>query len=351
MADNDTILISTSDLRDFAAAIFVAAGVPGPLARDWADPLVWADARGIESHGVLRIPQYLGMLERQEINANPDISVVRKAGAIALLEADLAPGPVAMTIAMREAMALADVHHIGWCSARNVAHAGALGYIASQATVRPMAAIVMGASSPLMAYHGARVPSLGTNPLAIAFPTASGSPFLLDMSTSTAARGKILKAAATGQSIPTGWGIDGDGRDTNDPSQIATLLPLGGPKGSGLSFMMECLASLVASNPILAPLLGNPTLSAGARQNGIAIALDLGAFGDVDAMLDEAEKLREAITALPRADGVDRLFLPGEIENETMRAREASGIPLARGTARQLAGIARRHGLDSPFSV
>lgn len=349
MADMAPVIISKPRLIDFVAQIFCAAGVSRALAVEWATPLVWADMRGIESHGTLRVGQYLGMLERKEINPQPEIVVLRRAGAMALIEADLAPGPVAMTYAMREAIALAKVSHIGWCTARNVAHAGALGYIASHATTRPMATIVMGASSPLMAYHGARVSSLGTNPLAIAFPTAKGPPFLLDMSTSNAARGKVLKAAAEGRSIPLGWGIDANGQNTTDPAQVSTLLPFGGPKGSGLSLMMECLASLMAGNAILSPLLGDPTLKAGARQNGIAIAIDLAAFGDVATMLAEADTLRQTIASLPRADGVDRLFLPGEIEHEVMMSREEGGLPLASTTVQQLTEIARKLGVTSPF--
>ena len=349
MPSADTIRIGKEQLTAFVADLFTAAGVPSSLAKQWAIPLTWAEARGIESHGVLRVGQYLGMLERNEINRNPDIHIARRAGATALLEADLAPGPVAMSIAMREAIDLAATHQVGWCVARNVAHAGALGYVALQAVTAPRAAIVMGASSPLMAYHGARVSSLGTNPIAIAFPTRSGPPFLLDMSTSTAARGRIMKAAVLGEKIPTGWGIDADGRDTTDPASVATLLPLAGAKGSGLSFMLECLASLTAGNPILAPLLGNPQLAAGARQNGVALVVDLAAFGDAAAMLDEADELRRAIAALPRAEGVERLYLPGEIEDERMRQRERDGIPLAAITVEQLSNIATSLGVASPF--
>lgn len=349
MTGEETVTIRKPVLSDFVADIFCEAGVSPHLAKEWAASLVWADLRGIETHGVLRVSQYLGMLDRREINRKPDIAVVRKSGAMALIEADLAPGAVAMSRAMDEAIAIAEVSHIGWCTARNVAHAGALGYIASQAVSRPMAAIVMGASSPLMAYHGTRVPSLGTNPLAISFPTAKGPPFLLDMSTSTAARGKVLKAISAGQQIPIGWGIDAQGRDTTDPSKVETLLPFSGPKGSGLSLMLECLASLMASNPILTPLLNDPSLSPGARQNGVAVAVDLAAFGEVNAMLAEADKLRQAIAGLPRAEGVSRLFLPGEIEHELMAKRETSGIPLATGTVRQLSEIAQSLGMTTPF--
>src|SRR5207244_4246743 len=107
-----------------------------------------------------------------------------------------------------------------------------------------MAGIVMTASGPMMAYHGAKVAGVSTNPIAIAVPGKTHRPYLIDMSTSTVAYGKVLTAKDAGTSVPSGWGIDAAGRDTTDPHQIKTLLPLGGPKGSGLSFMIECLASL-----------------------------------------------------------------------------------------------------------
>ena len=99
----------------------------------------------------------------------------------------------------------------------------------------------MTASGPMMAYHGARVAGVSTNPIAIAFPAVNRPAFLIDMSTATVAMGKVLNARDAERQVPLDWGIDNDGRPTTDPKSISTLLPLGGPKGSGLSFMIECL--------------------------------------------------------------------------------------------------------------
>src|SRR6516164_7120287 len=117
------------------------------MADEWAKSLVWANLRGVDSHGVLRIPGYIERLKTNAINPTPNMRVEKRAGAIALLEADRAPGAVAMAMAMAEAMACAREVHVGWCAARNITHAGAVGYFALQAANAGMAGIVMSASS------------------------------------------------------------------------------------------------------------------------------------------------------------------------------------------------------------
>ena len=144
-------VISSADLERFARALFVAAGVAPAMADAWAKSLVWANLRGVDSHGVLRIPGYIERLKRKDINPAPDMRVEKRAGAIAVLEADRAPGAVAMTMAMAEAIARAREAHVGWCAARNITHAGAVGYFALQAASAGMAGIVMSASGPMMA--------------------------------------------------------------------------------------------------------------------------------------------------------------------------------------------------------
>src|SRR5258708_27128290 len=153
----DSTRIGKADLETFVADIFAAAGIAPDMAREWARVLVWANLRGVDSHGVLRVPRYVDLLARKAINAAPDMRLERRSGAIAVLDCDLAPGAVAMSRAMAEAIGRAREVHVGWCGARNITHAGAIGYFALQAAQAGMAGIVMCASGPLMAYHGARV--------------------------------------------------------------------------------------------------------------------------------------------------------------------------------------------------
>jgi ureidoglycolate dehydrogenase (NAD+) len=344
---NDTRSIGKAELEGFVAAIFVAAGVAPAMAAEWAEVVVWANLRGVDSHGVLRVPRYVDLLRRKLIKASPAMRVERRAGAIAILEADHAPGAIGMSRAMAEAIERAREVHVGWCAARNITHAGAIGYYALQAAEAGMAGIAMCASAPLMAYYGSRVAGVSTNPIAIAVPGKQRRPFVLDMSTSTAAFGKVMTARDAGQPIPLGWAIDAAGRETTDPSKVATLLPLGGPKGSGLSLMIECLASLTVGNPLI-----TAALAAGGEDrpvlNGIAIAVDLAVLGDLDRFTAEIDRLHDAIAALPRADGVERILLPGERGDAIKAEREKNGIPVAQATWTRLIAAAKTLGVKAP---
>lgn len=342
------IIVTAEALKDFAARVFVACDVPSDDAALWADLLVWANLRGVDSHGVLRIPRYIQTLGNGNINARPNITVDRRAGAIAVIDCDNAPGPVAMSRAMEEAIARAREVHVGWCIARNVTHSGAIGYYAQIAAKVGMAGMVMIASRPMMAYHGGRTAALSTNPLAIAVPGGDHPPLVLDMASSAVSMGKVLEARDAGEAIPDGWALDAGGHMTNDPNQAAILMPLGGAKGSGLSLMMECLVSIMGANPLIEQILrpgGDPS---GFRQNGLAIAIDIAAFIGLDEYGKQVDDLAAALKALPRADGVDEIYAPGERGDAVLAEREKHGIPLPQGTWDRLAEAAGKLGVALP---
>ena len=337
--------VAHTDLTIFARAVFESAGVSPDNAAIWAETLIWANLRGVDSHGVLRIPRYVQLLESGEINARPNIQRLISAGAIALLDTDRAPGPVAMHRAMDEAIEHARSVHVGWCVARNITHAGAVGHFALKAAAAGMIGVVMTASVPLMAYHGSKGSVVSTNPIAIAVPAANRPPLLLDMATATVALGKITQARNSGATIPSDWGIDKDGIATTDPHQVTTLLPMSGMKGAGLSLMIECIASLTAANPVIAPALTGRT---GTYMNGTALALDIAAFGDRAMFLNDVDALGDAITSQPTAPGIDRLRLPGERGAAIRTERERAGIPLPPGTWSGLAAVAAARGIAMP---
>ena len=211
-----------------------------------------------------------------------------------------------------------------------------------------MAGIVMSASGPMMAYPGTRVAAVSSNPIAFAVPRRNGRPYLLDFSTGVVANGKIMAAADRGETIPLGWGLDKDGRDTTDPAAVETLLPLGGAKGAGLSFMIECLSSLLTSNPRIAPDLESWAIGDDPFLNGTVIAIDIAGFGDPDRFAAEAERLGTAIAGLARADGIDKIMLPGERGDAIRAEREASGIPIPTGTWQRIAKAAAALGVQPP---
>lgn len=343
----DMVGISSGTLQGFAAALLKAGGFSADQAEQTASMLVWANLRGADSHGVLRIPRYVEMVELGLINSSADPRQISGKGAIAVIDAQRAPGAVGMNLATRMAIQLADAHGIGWCAVRAITHAGAIGYYVQQAARAGRVAIAMTASKPLMIYHGSKAEGVSTNPIAIAAPTTDPDrPLLLDMSTASVAIGKIMAAKDAGQAIPAGWGVDEHGRETTDPGKVKAVLPMAGPKGAGLSLMIEVLASVMVANPLISVALtegGDP------GGNGLVAVLDPSAFGNNFTF--EVDRLRAAIKGLPVADGLDRVYLPGERGFEVMERRSRAGIPLVQGTRSRLAALAKKLNVAVPEAL
>jgi len=334
-------------LRDFVRAVFERKGMPADYAAQEAEVLVWANLRGVDSHGVLRLPRYLDMIDRGDVNPKPKLKVAFETAASAILDADNAFGPIAMTRAMDIAIEKARTATVGWVQVRETAHSGAVGHYALRAARADMIGLVTVVSPPNMAYHGARAAGVATSPLAIAVPAAEHAPLMLDMASSMVAVGKITQARNAGTPLPPDVAIDREGRPTTDPMAAIMPLPLGGPKGAGLSLMFECLTSLVVGAPIIEPTL-REGVTPRHRQNGLAIALNIGAFTPVEAFKANVDATVAAIKALPKAEGVDEILAPGERGDRILVKRTKDGIPLPPGTWRGLEAVAERVGLAPP---
>lgn len=341
-------VISATDLKSFSKRLLEAGGFSAADAEQTADLLVWANLRGVDSHGVLRIPRYIEMIEEKIMTSGGTPVLAHAHGAIAVLDGGKCPGAVGMNAAVEQAERLARTFGIGWCAARAISHAGAIGYFTSALAARGLVGIAMTASKPLMSYFGAKGEALSTNPLSIAVPVHGGEPVVLDMSTASVALGKVLAAKDAGKPIPSGWAIDENGADTTDPNKVAALLPMAGAKGSGLSLMIEVLTSVMAGNAVIGPvLLGRKK----GGFNGLVIAVDPAAFGNADSFAGAVDDLRTAIHTLPPAEGTDTVLLPGERSSRTGNKRAAEGIPLAAGTAKRLAEVATRFAIPLPQAL
>jgi ureidoglycolate dehydrogenase (NAD+) len=344
---SDTVAIGPAVLQAFAAALLRAGGFTSDQAEQTAAMLVWANLRGADSHGVLRIPRYVEMVELGLTNPAAEPRQVYGKGAVAVFDAQRSPGAVGMNIAARTASELAGTHGIGWCAVRSISHAGAIGYYTQQISRTGRIAIVMTASKPLMIYHGSRAEGVSTNPIAIAAPTSNPDhPLLLDMSTASVALGKIMAARDAGRPIPAGWAVDENGQETTDPRKAKAVLPMAGPKGSGLSLMIEVLASVMAGNPLIAVAL---TKGGDPGSNGLVVALDPAAFGTNFTL--EVDRLCTAIKGLPPVAGMDSVYLPGERGFEEMEKRSRSGIPLVPGTLSRLLALASKLNVVVPAGV
>ncbi len=339
-------LMGASDLECFAAELLTAGGFKAEHAADTARVLVWADARGTASHGVLRIPRYVEMVREGRINPDGELVTEINTGVVRVLNANSMPGATAMSSAVAHAMKTARDGGLGWCSVKNITHAGAIGFYAQQASDNNMIAIVLSASGPLMAYHGARVAGLSTNPVSISVP-AGNEPLLLDMSTSTVALGKILHARDAKSPVPADWGLDENGAPTTDPGAVKTLTPLGGPKGSGLSLMIEVLASVLVANPVISEALNGRK----AAMNGAALVLDVARFTDQHVFAEQVRELVASIRALPPAQEAKSILMPGERGFALSRQRLSNGIPVAVGTMERLRNLAANLGVPEPSTI
>lgn len=341
-------IVQLDDLRTFAVRLLEAGGFSSGEAEQTADLLIWANLRGIDSHGVLRIPRYIEMIEQGTMVSGGSVRTVSEFGAVVVLDGGKCPGAVGMNAAVERAETVARRLGVGWCAARAISHSGAVGYFASAIAERGLIGIVMSASKPLMAYVGAKGEAVSTNPLAIAVPVEGAHPILLDMSTAAVALGKIMAAKDAGKPIPSGWAIDDAGIGTTDPARVAALLPMAGAKGAGLSLMIEALTSVLAGNPVIAPVL------LGRRKegfNGMVIAVDPAAFGPRDAFEEAVGDLRDAIHGLEPVDGTSPVTLPGERSTATSRKRASEGIPIAAGTVERLVEMAERLHVPIPAAL
>ena len=178
--------------------------------------------------------------------------------------------PIGMRAGMESAIRRARETTIGWTWVKNSTHCGAIGYYALMALEQDMAAVVMNATRPLMAPHGGATPTLGSNPLCLAVPGGGDAPLVFDMATSAIAMGNILRARATGEALPAGTVLDRLGHPTTDAGDAHTLLPAAGPKGSGLSLLIELFTSIMVANPLLKNA-GTLEHSWDMQQNGLTV--------------------------------------------------------------------------------
>jgi ureidoglycolate dehydrogenase (NAD+) len=339
------IRVSVRELLRFGIAVFSAQGMSRPDAETAVEVLVWANERGVDSHGVMRIPTYLAEMKAGEYDPAGQPVMRQLLPATFIVDCNRSPGPVCMMRAAARAKELAETFGVGIGVVSDPTHVGALGRYAQWVAERGYAALVIVAGLPLMAYHGARVASIATSPIAIACPgaTPESPPVLLDMATSFMPFGRIHQAAAEDKPLPEGVALDADGEPTTDPRQATTLLPVGGAKGSGLSLMFECLTGIMAGTPIVAR---RGRGAKAPRQNAMIAVFNIACFRPLSDYRNDIQELIEFVKGLPRRDGFDELLLPGERGDREAALRRRTGIPLPNWLWTELSNIAQELGVS-----
>lgn len=340
---SEKILLPAADLQSFAQATLSAAGMRSEHATDVAATLVYADLRGVGSHGVARLSSYLERVAAGVMEIDPDMKVKRDAPGAALLDAANGFGQLAGLRATDLALDKAAATGCGAVGVANSNHFGVAAYFVERMARAGMVGMVLTNASPAMVPWNARQPLLGTNPIAFGIPTEVERPVVLDMSTSLVARGKIRLAAITGTPIPAGWAVDAEGKPTEDPVAAlkGSLAPVGGAKGAGLSLVIDLLTGVLTGTALTGEVR-NITDTAGPSRTGhLFVALDPSRLTLADGFAARVDTVIRGIKAMPSADG-GQVYLPGEIEALEAERRAAAGVPVPTDVLAQLDALAQR---------
>ena len=329
--------------------IFARCGMEEPDAALLAETLVHSDRRGVHSHGVLRVPDYVGKLTREGVDPRGrPRTVSRKGGAIRVDGAN-SMGQIGGTFAMDLAIETARETGIAFAALGNSNHCGALDWYTMRALEAGMIGLAGTNALPTMAPVGGTEKIVGINPLSIALPGGPAGDFVLDFAFGATAHGKIRVYHQKGLPIPDGWALNAEGFPTTDAADAlkGLIQPIGGHKGVALGMAIGMLSSFLADTGYgteTGNMVDGPTPG---RDGQFFIAIDVAAFVPLDTLRARVDAAIDEVHRSPRREGVERLFVPGEIETEIAAAYDRDGILLAAGTINDIAAAAAALGVDA----
>lgn len=341
--------VSVDALRRLVQDIFERCAMSPEDAALLAETLVQADARGVHSHGVIRVPEYVAKLTTGGVDPRGRPWVAREEGASVVVDGGNSMGQIGARFAMERAIERAEKLGIGVAAVRGSNHCGAMAYYAMLALPRDQIGLATTNALPTMAPWGGRERLLGIDPLGVAIPAGAESPIVYDAAFSGSAHGKIRVFQQKGRPIPEGWALDRDGHPTTDPAKAieGLLLPIGGFKGAGLALIFGLLSSMLseaAYGTELGDMEHGPTPG---RDGHFFLAIRISAFTNVARFKERIDRAIQELHACALAPGFDRVYAPGELEFLTERDHLQNGIPLNAATLSDLISVARRVGLDS----
>ena len=346
----NTIQIPSELLTELCTEILVKNGVPQNNAVITVKALVDADLNGVNSHGILRLPNYIMCLQDHSFEKKPEISIVKETKSTAVLDGGNGLGQVVSQEAINLIIDKVNQTETFAVSVRNSNHFGAAGYWADQLQRHNLIGIVTSNVPPIMPVPGGAEAKVGNNPISIAVPTATGAPILLDMATSTVPFGRILNAKNKGESIPEGWAVNSAGRPTTDPDEVlngGSLFPVGGPKGYGLSVIIEVLTALLSDGAIGSDIGVVHTTPTNVSHFFLGIRID--SFMDPEIFKRKVGDYVQFIKSSKLAEGVKEVYLPGELEFLKRQRNAKEGISVSDSVLKEL--IAQAELLDIDYSA
>lgn len=361
---DEVVRVDGPALEALCSEAFASLGVPEDEAACQAAVLVEADARGIPSHGVARLPRYIAGLETGQMAARVERVVVRESPSSLLVDARRGLGAPVSSWAMRTAIDKARVSGMAFASVRNSNHFGIAGHYAAMAVGEDMFGLAMTDTAALgVPTFGSR-PMFGTNPLAFAAPAGRMKAFLLDMSTTVVTRGKVETYQRLGKLLPEGWALDKEGRAAREPAPLLAdmlvgagggIAPLGGLgelfggyKGYGLAAMVEILTGLISGGAFGAEVKDTALSSATVSHCFAAMRIDL--FQEPALFKARMDEYLESLVSSPKAEGAERIYYAGLKEAEAAEESALNGVALERGVFERLGKIAEARGLGKAWA-
>ncbi len=324
--------ISAKRLEGFVASAYTTVGVAPGDAATIARLMTGIDLRGLDSHGVFRLPQYIRRIQAGGMNVDADIRIARETDSTALIDGDNADGHLVVIEAARVAMDKAEKCGVAWVGTKNSNHAGAASIYAMMPLERDMIGlyVAVGSANHLPPWGGIEM-LLSTNPFSCAIPAQEEPPIVLDMATTVAAYGKVKIAAQRGETMPEGWMIDREGKPLTDPARAdeGFLLPIGGYKGYGLALIFGLLAGTLNGAAMGRDVVDfNKHQDTATNTGQFIIALDIKAFANVETFKRGVDNVIREMRSSPKLPGVDRIRVPGEQSHEKWLERSRVGVPI-----------------------
>ena len=352
-----TIRVRHDDLLNFVRKAYECAGVPSDEAEIVSKLLIGADLRGVESHGVTRLPIYIKRLQKQFVRKKCTIEVVRQKGATAFLTANGSMGHLVAHKAMLQTIDLAESHGIGFVSVKDSGHFGVAGLFPAMALEKDMIGYVCSNSAPMMAPFGGRNRIIGNNPLSYAFPADKKLPVIVDFSCSVVSSGKLILTRKKGEEIPLGWAVDKNGKPTTDPYEGyeggGSLAYVGSHKGYGLALTHEILTALITGGKWTQNIKSLYEEDKSGIQGTCHsfIVIDPECFVGIEEFKRSMDEYIDSIKNSPNAEGVDEILMPGEIEDRCEKEQLNNGIRLSSNTLDDLSTLANGLSIDPPKSL
>ena len=325
----ETVTVQHGELHQLIADKLVKAGLKKEQADVVADHLVYADAKGIHSHGAVRVDYYAERIAKGGINTDPKITFEKTGPSSGIVEGDNGMGHYVALEGLKNAIDLCKESGIAVVGLKRVSHTGTMAYYVQEAAKQDLIALSVCQSDPMVVPFGGSGNYFGTNPIGFAFPRKEGAPIAFDMATTVQAWGKVLDARSKNKSIPDTWAVDAQGNPTTDPFNVRGLLPIAGPKGYGLMMMVDILSGMMLGLPFGKHVSSMyDDLSKGRDLGHLYILIDPSRFTDVSLFKENVETMVEELHAMQPAEGFDQVSVPSERSQKKYDEYMKNGIPI-----------------------